>query len=332
MKLKRLRDQVVVVMGAATGIGRFTALELAHRGASVVVAAPDGPSIEALAAEIQGDGGKALAVVADISKPEDVNRVAAAAESLGGLDTWINVAAVSEYAPFEQVTPEEWQRIVAVNLLGYAYGARAALPLLRQRGGGAIINISSVEGRVSLPLHSAYAASKHGIIGMADALRLELEHDKVPISVTTIMPASINTPFFEHAASKLGVKPRPYPPVYQPEAVVGAILYAAEHPMRDMVVGGAGRLMIALRTLAPGLSDWLLSRTGYPLQATKQPRAVEGVAATASAPSGDARIKEREAASLGRVRKPGVFSRHPGATAAAALGLLIWAWRSRRGL
>lgn len=313
MRLKPLAEQVVVVMGASTGIGRLAARELARNGARVVVAARDEASLRSLVEEVERDGGQALAVPADVSVPEQVREVARRAEErFGGIDTWVNLAAASVYAPFADTTPEEFARVVSVDLLGYAYGMMAALPALRRRGGGAIVNVASVESRVALPFHSAYAAAKHGVAGLADALRAELRHERAPISVTTLMPASIDTPFFDHARSKLGVKPRPMPPVYGPERVVGAILHAAEHPVRELVVGGAGRLLIAMRRLVPGLTEAFLSRAGWAGQKTDQPRAASESDELYGTAMGDTRIREREEAPVGEVRRPGWLARRPG--------------------
>lgn len=129
-----------------------------------------------------------------------------------------------------------------------------------------------MESKLSFPLHSAYAASKHGMVGFIDALRMELLHDRVPVAVTTILPAGINTPFFDKSLTRIGVKPRPSPLVYEPELVAEAILYAAEHPVRELYVGGAGKSWEWLVCLAPNLTDRLLSRFGYRPQMTNIPK------------------------------------------------------------
>lgn len=321
MKLKPIGEQVVVVMGASTGIGRLTALELARRGAKVVASARDEESLQSLVQEIRDAGGTAAAVRAEIADPVQVQAVADFAESkFGRIDTWVNMAATSVYATFENTTAAEFQRVVTVNLLGYANGARAALPVLKRGGGGAIINVSSVEARVALPFHSAYAASKHGVAALNDALRIELKHDRVPISVTNVMPASIDTPFFDHARTKLGVKPRPMPPVYRPEKVVGAVLYAATHPTREMVVGAAGRVLIGARVLVPALCEMFLATFAFRSQKTALPRSAGGPNALMVPLGGDRRIKGEAGAALSRVRAPLFLSRHPGAT---LLGLAV---------
>lgn len=273
IRLKPVNQQVVVLMGASSGIGRQTALDFASRGASVVIAARDEEGLDSLAAGIRHSGGKAVAMVADTSVFEEVEAVARyAIDTYGRIDTWVQLAAVSIYAPFEATTAEEWCRVIDVNLNGQAFGAMAALPHLKAAGGGALIHISSVEARRSLPYQSAYAASRHGISGMLEALRLELTHDNIPVSVTEIMPASINTPFFDKARTKLGVRPTGVPPLYDPSAVSDAILHAAEHPVREFVVGGAGKLLKWTQELAPGIADRVLLKVAFNQQKTTEPK------------------------------------------------------------
>jgi NAD(P)-dependent dehydrogenase (short-subunit alcohol dehydrogenase family) len=273
MRLKSVAQQVVVVMGASSGIGRATALRFAKRGAKLVVSARSAPGLASLVTAIREGGGEAEAVPADVASFEQVQAVAArAVEAYRRLDTWVHLAAVSVYAPFEHTTPEEFRRVIDVNLLGQAHGAWAALPHLRREGRGALIHVSSVEAKRALPLQSAYAASKHGLEGFLEALRLELQHERVPISVTNVMPASINTPLFTRARSKLGVEPQGLGPLYQPGQVAEAVVYAAEHPARDLVVGGAGQALLLLQRLSPALADVYLRLTGFTGQRTQVPR------------------------------------------------------------
>ncbi len=271
LQLKPLSEQVVVVLGGASGIGRETALRLAERGAAVVVGARSEPALATLVDEITATGGQAVAVSCDVTRIDEVERVAEVAiESFGRIDTWVNVAATSVYAPFEETPLDEFRRVIDVNLMGYVHGARVALPHLR-RTGGALIFISSVEGIVSLPLHSAYAASKHAIDGLVDAIRRELMAEGAPVSVTTIRPASINTPFFNNARSRIGVKPKGAPPIYEPGVVADCVLHAATHPVRDLYAGGAGKVLALNQMVAPGLLDRALARFGIPLQRTDEP-------------------------------------------------------------
>lgn len=276
LRLKPIAEQVVVLMGASSGIGRQAALDFAAKGASVVVAARDQEGLESLVYEIRTEGGTAAAIVADTSIYDEVEAVGQfAVEQFGRIDTWVHLAAVSLYATLEQTSPEEWRRIIDVNLNGQAYGAMVAIPELKRTGGGALIHISSMEARRSLPYQSAYAASKHGITGMLESLRLELKHEKIPISVTEVMPASINTQFFDKARTRLGVKPTGVPPLYDPKGVADAILHAAENPVREFVVGGAGKLLQWTQELAPGLADRMLLQVAFKGQMTNEPKSAE---------------------------------------------------------
>ena len=274
MRLKTVEEQVVALMGASSGIGREAALRFAERGAKVVVSARSEPGLHSLVEEIRGKGGEATVVVADTSKYEQVKAVAnRAVEEYGRLDTWVHLAAVGLFATFEQTTPEEFERVIDVNLMGQAYGAMAALPHLKREGRGALIHISSVEAKRSFPFHSAYGASKHGIDGFLEALRVELKHEGWPISVTQMMPGTINTPFFDKGRSKLGVKPVGIPPIYEPETVADIILYAAENPARDLVSGGAAQALIITQRLSPRMLDAVLAtRAGFSPQKTNEPR------------------------------------------------------------
>lgn len=270
-QLKPISEQVVVVFGASSGIGRETAIQFAKRGAKVVVAARSEAGLLSLVESIRNLGGQATPVAADVTDFAQVKAVAdRAAAEYGRLDTWVHCAAVSLYATFEETTPEEFARLIEVNLVGQAYGAMAALPHLKREGRGALIHISSVEAKRSFPLQSAYSSSKHGIIGFLDALRMELMREGIPISVTNVMPAGINTPFFNKARTKMGVKPMPAPPIYHPQVVAEVILHAAEHPTRDITAGGASKMMIALQKMSPALLDAIFSRAGFPAQQTKE--------------------------------------------------------------
>ena len=273
MQLKPIDQQVVAVVGASSGIGRETALRFAQRGAKVVVSARSEEGLQTLVDEIRRMGGQATAVPADVTDFAQVQAVAdRAAAEYGRLDTWVHAAAVAVYATFEQTTPEEFKRVIDVNLTGQAYGAMAALPHLRREGRGALIHVSSIEAKRAFPYHSAYAASKHGIDGFLEALRVELQREGVPISVTNVMPASINTPLFNKARTKIGVKPMPAPPIYQPSTVADVILYAAEHPSRDLIAGGAGRAIILNQRISPRMMDALLVRMGFEAQQTDEPK------------------------------------------------------------
>lgn len=273
-KQKSLRDQVVVVFGASSGIGRVTALQFAKRGAYVVVSARSEEGLSSLVGEIAAGGGQAFKFPADASQFDQVRALAAAAaERFGRIDTWVQVAGVGIYAPFDRTSPEEYEQIIDVDLLGVMHAAKAALPYLTGCGAGTFIPVSSVEAVRPLPFHSAYAAAKHGVHGFVQALRLELEHERMPVRITEIQPASINTPFFSDAKTKIGVKPMGLPPIYPPEMVAEAIIHAATNADgNEVIVGGAGKAMAAGQRLSPRLMDKMIGVIGFKGQKTPQPK------------------------------------------------------------
>jgi NAD(P)-dependent dehydrogenase (short-subunit alcohol dehydrogenase family) len=258
---RTLENQVVVITGASSGIGRATATEFASHGARVVCAARNEQGLDTLVQEITGAGGTALAVPTDVADAGAVRRLAEHAESMfGRIDTWVNNAAVSIWGRVEDTTDEEFDRVMRVNFLGQVHGVHAALPALRRGGGGTIIGVASVEGVRAVPMHAAYTASKWALRGFYDALRMELkESDGDTIDVTTILPGPIATPFFEHARSKVGAMPKPPPPTYAPEVVARAIVHAAVHPTREVPVGGSAVGFYLAQRISPALSDAVMS-------------------------------------------------------------------------
>jgi NAD(P)-dependent dehydrogenase (short-subunit alcohol dehydrogenase family) len=270
VRLKRLSDQVVVITGASSGIGLATARMAAGRGARLVLAGRNERAVAEVAAEIRAAGGEAVPVVADVGRAEDMRRIAdAAIERFGTFDTWINNAGASVFGTIERTPLADHRRLFETNYWGVVHGSLAALEHLRTRG-GALINIGSVLSDRAVPYQGAYCASKHAVKGFTDSLRMELEADGLPISVTLIKPTSIDTPFAEHAKSYMPSEPRLPPPVYAPELVAEAILHAAEHPVRDLYVGGAGRMLAATRWM-PRLTDLVMERTMFGLQQTGRP-------------------------------------------------------------
>jgi short-subunit dehydrogenase len=266
IRLKPIREQVIVITGASSGIGLATARAAAEDGARLVLAARDEQSLRQVAEELRSTGCEVIHVVADVGQRAQVQAIADRAfERFGGFDTWVNDAGVSIYGHLEEISDEDHRRLMDTNFWGVVYGSQIAAKHLRANG-GALINLGSVASDMALPLQGMYCASKHAIKGFTDALRLELEAQHAPVSVTLIKPTSIATPFAQHAKNYMPKEPTLPPPLYKPEDVAQAILYAAGHPVRDIYVGGAGKVMTTLNKNFPSVMDKISSRMMTSLQ------------------------------------------------------------------
>jgi len=272
VKLKPLSEQVIVITGASSGIGLATAKLAARRGARVVLAARSRDALAQAVDEIKQGGGEAVFVVADVAKRSEVEAIAATAQDrFGGFDTWVNNAGVGIWGRIDEVEEADMRRLFDVNFWGMVYGSETAVAQLKQRG-GALINVGSVASDRALPIQGIYSASKHAVKGFTDALRMELEAEGAPVSVTLIKPAAIGTPMPQHVRNLSTQEAKFPPPVYAPEEAAETILRAAEHPTRDAFVGGAGTLISALGFAAPRLMDWISSKFLVPGQYGSQPR------------------------------------------------------------
>ena len=272
LKLKRVRDQVIVITGASSGIGLTTAEMAAEEGARVVLNSRNEMDLRRACERITARGGRAVYVVGDVADADAMEMVANRAISeFGGLDTWVNNAGIGMYGRLTQMSMADKRRLFDVNFWGVVNGCRAAIRHLRHWG-GAIINIGSVTSDRALPLLGMYSASKHAVKGYTDALRMELEEEGAPIAVTLVKPTSINTRFTEHARNYMEEEPEFAGMVYPPEEVARAILRCAEHPMRDVTVGGGGRIMTVMGTVAPRVTDLVMERTLFKGQRKDEPR------------------------------------------------------------
>jgi short-subunit dehydrogenase len=268
---KSISDQVIVITGASSGIGRATARLAAERGAKLVLNSRDEHDLLELTKALHTRGATVAMSVGDVADPDAMTALAeTAVHELGGFDTWINNAGVSIYGRIAEVPVADARRLFDTNYWGVVNGSLAALPQLRASA-GTLINVGSVLSDTGYPLQGHYTASKHAVKGFTDSLRLELERDGVPVSVTLVQPAAIDTPYPEHARSYLGVQPRQLPPVYAPEVVADAILRCAEHPERDVLVGGGAKALQAVEKLAPRLGDRFKEALAFDRQASDEP-------------------------------------------------------------
>ena len=253
-------EQVVVITGASSGIGRATALAFAARGAAVVLVARRAAALEDLAREIEDAGGRAMAAPADVSVEGDVESAArAAVAAFGRIDTWVNCAGVYAQGLVDDMTIDEYRRVIDVDLLGTIIGTKCALRRMRAQGSGVIVIVSSIVGKRGAPLASAYSAAKAGLDGFAEALRAEIW--ETDIHVATLYPPSIDTPIFDNALGKLGTRPEPAPPVRDPSWPARLIVHLARYPHPNKFFGWFRYVYIGLHELSPLLADWFLFRT-----------------------------------------------------------------------
>lgn len=329
LKLKPLAEQTIVITGASSGIGLATARRAAEAGAAVVLSSRNEEALHTAVTDLTATGGRAIYVVADVSRREEVERLAQrAAEVYGGFDTWVNNAGVAVYGRIEDVPLEDKRQLFETDFWGVVHGCEVALPYLRQSHGGALINVGSVASDRALPLQGIYSAAKHAVKAYTDALRMELEKEGVPISVTLIKPAAIDTMYLDHAQNYMDREPNFPPPVYAPETVADAILHAAQHPVRDVFVGSAARAMSSGGYHTPRLMDRYMKATMFDQQ-QGEPRRDEHRPGNLYTPQRDAQTRGRYA---GPVRRHSYYTQavlHPRTTIAAMLlltGLAAALW------
>ena len=263
---------VVVVTGASGGLGRAIALEFAHRGDRVVLLARDPERLEAAADDVKRAGGRPLALPTDVASWGDVQEAARAAErEFGPIDVWVNNAMGSVFAPFKEVTVDEFARATNVTYLGFVHGTKAALDTMLPRDRGVIVQVGSALAYRGIPLQSAYCGAKHAIVGFTESLRTELLHDDSNVKVTMVHMPAMNTPQFDWVRSRLSKRPQPVAPIYQPEVAARAVRFAADHPRRRAYyVGLSTTLTVTANKFIPAVLDRYLARSGYDAQQTDE--------------------------------------------------------------
>jgi NAD(P)-dependent dehydrogenase (short-subunit alcohol dehydrogenase family) len=262
--------QTVVITGASAGIARATARRYGARGANLGLIARGQTGLEGAAQDVVAAGGQAITVPADVADHAQVEKAASEIEAaFGPIDVWINVAFATVFAPFAEITPDEFRRVTEVSYLGFVNGTMVALDRMRRRDAGTIVQVGSALGARSIPLQSAYCGAKHAINGFTSALRCELLHEHSNVQVTVVQMPAVNTPQFSWVLSRLPRHPQPVPPIYQPEVAARAVVFAADHPGRAQYwVGGSTVATLVANKIAPALLDRYLARTGYDAQQT----------------------------------------------------------------
>ena len=264
--------KIVVVTGASAGVGRATVEEFAKQGYDVALLARDPDRLEHAAAEVRSTHGvRTLAIPTDIADADAVEAAATRAEKeLGPIDVWVNVAMATVFAPVSKLTALEIERGTRVTYLGQVHGMMAALSRMRTRNSGTIVNVGSALAYRSVPLQSVYCGAKAAIRGFTDSLRSEIIHDKLAVHLTTVDLPAVNTPQFDWAMNKMGVKAKPVAPIFEPEVPARAIFFAATHRRREVWVGFPTVKAILANRIAPGWIDKYLASAGYKGQLTNE--------------------------------------------------------------
>ncbi len=321
---KDLRDSVVVITGASSGIGRATALAFAREGARLVLGARSEKNLRETAFQCQEYDAETLVVRTDVSREKDVRNLAQrAVKEFGGIDVWVNDAGVGFYSRFADAPEKEYRQVIETNLFGSVYGARAALKEFERQGSGVLINISSQIALGGAKYASAYAISKYGVRGLSDSVRQE--YLDTGIDVCTVYPASTDTPFFQNAGNYTGRKLKPLGNISDVEEVAEAIVNCAREPQPDVLVGKTGYLSEPLHWFAPRTHSKVMARKAEKEHFQKEPeRKKKG---NLYEPASHASTHGGWQESNGHAGKIGAGI---GAAAGAAALLLLWKKRGKR--
>src|SRR6185437_2170567 len=265
------RGKVVVVTGASAGVGRAVVTEFARRGAHIGLIARGRERLEATKGEVEELGGKALALPTDVGDAQQVEAAAERVErELGPIDIWVNDAMTTIFAPFLEITPDEFERATEVTYLGQVYGTMAALKRMHPRNHGSIVQVGSALAFRSIPLQSPYCGAKHAIVGFTDSIRSELIHNGSAVHITAVMLPAMNTPQFSWCRTRLPRHPQPVPPIFQPEVAARAIVWAASHRRREVYVGWPTVEAIYAQEIAPSFADRYLASHAFAGQQTSE--------------------------------------------------------------
>ncbi|MGO4340980.1 SDR family oxidoreductase [Pedococcus sp. 2YAF34] len=268
-------SRVVAVTGASGGVGRACVQEFARRGDRLALLARGTTGLDAAADEARRAGAaEVITVPVDVADAGAVEEAVARIEQdLGPVDVWVNSAFTSVFAPFHEITAQEYQRATEVTYLGYVHCTMSVLRRMRERDRGVIVQVGSALAYRGVPLQTVYCGARHAVQGFHESLRCELLHDRSGVSVTMVQMPALNTPQFTWVLSKLPQKAQPVPPIYQPEVAARAVAFAADHPRRrEYWVGASTVGTLVANAVAPGLLDRYLARTGYSSQQTGEPR------------------------------------------------------------
>lgn len=269
VSLKPIDQQVIVITGASSGIGLAAAYQAARKGAKLALVARNGEALEHVAGDLAHITPDVMWIEADVSRMDDVERVAdAVIARFGGFDSWVNNAGVPLFGMIEDIPISDQRQLFEVNFWGVVYGSLVALRHLRERG-GAIVNVGSILSDRAILLQGTYSASKHAVKAFTDALRMEIQYDGLPVSVSLVKPSAMNSLYGEHARSYLRLYPTLPPPVYDPVLSAQAIIHCCTKPCRHITVGFHGYMMARMGEWFPRLVDKLMIKTQVKGQQTE---------------------------------------------------------------
>jgi len=265
--------EVVVVTGASAGLGRAVVERFARDGSAIGLIARGEERLESARRSVESLGGRALVLPLDVADSDAVEHAAERVErELGPIDVWINNAMVSVYSPIKEMTAAEFRRVTEVTYLGYVNGTLAALKRMLPRDRGIIIQVGSALAHRSIPLQSAYCASKHAILGFHESLLSELIHDGSRVRATMVQMPAMNTPQFDWAKNRMPHRTQPVPPIFQPEVGADAVHHAVRHDVgREFLVAWPTLKAVVGEKFVPGYIDRKLGHEGYRGEQTTEP-------------------------------------------------------------
>ncbi len=256
---RQLKGTAILITGASAGIGKAAALAFARERARLLLAARRRDRLEEVVAQVRALGGEAVAVQTDVADRRQVqSAVNSAVSAFGRLDILVNNAGIGYFGLLEDTPIDAVEALWAVNMMGTIYATQAVIPLMREQGSGHIINIASVAGKRGNPGNSIYCATKFAMVGMSEALRVELHGSGIDVSL--VCPITTSTEFLEASSVRSKRRHPPTGPLQSAEKVARAIIRCARRPRPEVILFPPAKLLVLMNALSPRLADQILLR------------------------------------------------------------------------